>query len=116
MMVLNEAQLRFEALARQLEESGLFKDLNSITRRLRTVEKYLGDKVLEKWERSGGKIWEGSDASVLGPLTLEEFIGDKNHFHDFEREVSTPLDKLTDTLHDQLFGVPTRAQGDTGRG
>jgi hypothetical protein len=96
---LNDAQLKFEAIAREVAESDLFNRRESITGELRAVEDYINKSVLDLWERNGGRVWSGADVGVIETLALRDF--DRN----FKQQVRTPLDRLTQILHQELFGT-----------
>lgn len=116
MAALNEAQLSFETIARELEQSGLFRNLFDIVDQLRTAENYLNKCVVAKWQSNGGEVWEGAGASELAGLELDKFIGGHHDgFAAFENRVSTPLDQITDALHEELFGKPTKRARDAAR-
>jgi len=105
MRAVNEAQLRFEEIARSIEQTDLFRDSATIVELLRMAEEFLNKKVVEKWETEGGQISTGVGAVELGRLKLDVFVGHKRDGStEFEDHVSTPLDKLTKTIHRELFG------------
>jgi len=105
LMALNQAQLSLEAVKRELAESRLFQDPETVIQRLGTVERYLGETVLERWEAYGGRVWEGTDSGTLRDVQLADFIGHKsNGYLEFEENVSIPLDEITMALHAELFG------------
>lgn len=95
---LNAAQLRFEAIKKEVEQSNLFTHLDLVTRELRTVEDYINKCAIAKWEKSEGRIRKGADRHELDNLELPGFIGG------FEDHIFRPLDDLTLTLHEELFG------------
>jgi hypothetical protein len=95
---LNAAQLRFEAIKKEVEQSNLFTHLDLVTRELRTVEDYINKCAIAKWEKSAGRIRKGADRRELDNLELPGFIGG------FEDHIFRPLDDLTLTLHEELFG------------
>ncbi|WP_142098172.1 hypothetical protein [Pseudonocardia cypriaca] len=101
MAKLNDAQLRFEAIKREVEQSNLFRRNADVARELREVEHFINRCVLDKWENYGGDIWEDASPSVLGNLGLATSMtaGFKSH-------VKQPLDRLTNILHEELFGRP----------
>jgi hypothetical protein len=95
---LNAAQLRFEAIKKEVEQSNLFTHLDLVTRELRTVEDYINKCAIAKWEKSTGHIRKGADRHELDNLELPRFI------EGFEYHIFRPLDNLTLTLHEELFG------------
>jgi hypothetical protein len=95
---LNAAQLRFEAIKKEVEQSNLFTHLDLVTKELRTVENYINKCAIEKWEKSAGCIRKGADRHELDNLQLPVFI------EGFEHHIFRPLDNLTVTLHEELFG------------
>jgi len=98
MAKLNDAQLQLEAIAREMEESHLFKRKSPIKEKLRDVEHYINTSVLDLWEAHGGKVWEGADPIICNDLGLQDF--EKN----FRCKVRKPMDELTKELHRELFG------------
>jgi hypothetical protein len=98
MTKLNEAQLRFEAINREVGQSALFKRKNAIQYELRAVEKYINDHGLEHWEKHRADVREGECPLVLQKFHFQEFI------RFFEWGVSGPLDRLTRALDEELFG------------
>lgn len=96
---LDGAQLRFEALKRQVRESDLFRHSTEIVEHLEAVEKFLNRKVLSRWEEVGAKSFAGSVAHRdLDKLQLKCFVDD------FPDRVSSRLDRITELLRAELFG------------
>jgi hypothetical protein len=105
---LDGAQLRFEALKRQVRESDLFRHAAEIVEHLEAVEKYLNRTVLSRWEGVGGKLLVGPVARQdVDRLQLKAFVDD------FPDRVSGRLDRITELLRAELFG-PTRSAGAGG--
>jgi hypothetical protein len=65
---LNDAQLRFEAIKREVEQSNLFNHPDLVISELRTVENYINKSVIGKWEESQGRIREGAAHGELDNL------------------------------------------------
>ena len=97
---LNSAQLRFEAIKKEVEQSNLFNNLDLVTRELRTVEDYINKSVISKWEKSEGRIRKEADRRELDNLKLPDFV------RGFELHIFASLDSLTLALHRELFGRP----------
>lgn len=95
---LNDAQLRFEAIKREVEQSNLFNHPDPVIRELRTVEDYINKFAIEKWEESQGRIREGAGPGELDNLRLPDFI------KGFRENIFEPLHRLTSALHEELFG------------
>ena len=104
MAMLSDAQLRFEAIAREVDQSDLFAQKDAVTAKLKEVERYINGSVVQKWERQGARVKEGADPSALEDLGLREFIADNSSA--FLKNVSTPLLGLTSILCEELFGSP----------
>lgn len=102
--LLNQAQLRLEAIGRALAESSLFRQAAEIVSQLRIAENYVNKSVIDWWERCGEAIVEDAPLSAIEPLELMRFIGRKGDGSQFEDCLSTPLDRITDIIHDELFG------------
>jgi hypothetical protein len=98
MVKLNDAQLRFEAIKRVLDQSDLFRRKVLIIRELRMVEDYVNKSALDKWEAEGRCFWGEVDAQSVTRLGLQAFNSE------FKRHVSAPLDRITDALEKELFG------------
>ena len=99
---LNDAQLQFEAITREVEQADLFKRKKDVLAQLRTVEDYINKSVLDGWERYGSDAWAGATPNVVESLRLGPFMTEG-----FKRHVSEPLDVLTEILQDELFGRRT---------
>lgn len=97
---LNTAQLRFEAIKKEVEQSNLFTNLDLVTKELKTVEEYINQSAISKWEKSAGCIRKGADRRILDDLKLPDFISG------FGPHIFAPLDRLTLALHRELFGRP----------
>jgi hypothetical protein len=95
---LIDAQLRFEAIRREVAQSDLFRDKEGVLRQLGCAEDYINKSVVENWERHGGKVWTGAPPTVIESLGLQPFIADG-----FKRHISDPLDILTDLMQRELF-------------
>jgi len=97
---LNELQLVFEAMVRELGETDLFSsDTGTITRELAGIESYLNE-VLAVWENHGADIREGSSrAPVADGLRglLETPL--------FKNGVVQRRRNLTVAMHNHLFGI-----------
>jgi hypothetical protein len=103
MTELNDAQLRFEAIGRECQQSDLFSRRarrDSVIRELRTAENYINKSVLDKWESDGGGVWGGAEPNVLEELGLRAFID-----QGFQENVSKPLTQITFVLQQELFGI-----------
>lgn len=95
---LNDAQLRFEAIKREIEQSNLFNHPDLVISELRTVEDYINKSVIGKWEKSQGRIREGAAHGELDNLGLPGFI------EGFRENIFEPLRRITSALHEELFG------------
>jgi hypothetical protein len=99
MAILNDAQLRLEAIVREIDQSDLFDKKRLIMQRLRIAEDYINKNVLDLWEANGGDVWEGADPTVYMKLRLKEFVA-----AGFKKNVRIQLDELTKEMHKELFG------------
>jgi hypothetical protein len=106
MVKLSDAQLQLEAIAREIEESHLFKRKSPIKENLRKVEHHINRSMLDPWELHGGKVWEGADPKICNSLGLRDF--EKN----FRVKVRVQMDDLTKELHRELFGSVRRGNAD----
>jgi hypothetical protein len=111
MAMLSDAQLRFEAMAREVDQSDLFaqKDKDVVTTGLGEVVNYIRDSVLKKWEYHGARVQAKAYPSVLKDLELQGFIAHESRT--FENIVCKPLDSLTEVLCEELFG---KSRGPSG--
>jgi hypothetical protein len=98
MAKLNDAQLQFEAIAREIEQSHLFKREGPIIENLRAVENYINHSVLDRWEDHGWEVWEGANPIICNSLGFQDFE------KDFKKQIRRPMDELTEALHRELFG------------
>ncbi len=100
MMLLNQVQLDFEALTREIGEARLF-DENSpeILTELHRIERHL-NSALQIWEKGGASIDVGTDVSVVA-AGLDGLIGDSAVFR---AGVATPRRRATELMQDSLFG------------
>jgi hypothetical protein len=98
MAKLSDAQLQLEAIRQEIDESHLFKRKSPIRGQLRAVEHYINRSFLDRWEKHGGKVWEGADPKICNGLGLQDF---EKNFYD---EVTARMDELTKELHRELFG------------
>ena len=103
MAELNDAQLRFEAIKRECEQSDLFTNKGSIITELGSVEAYVNYCLLKKWELNASRIWDGADPSVLDNLEVKDFIGRGGDRH-FDDKVAIRLRRITHILQAELFG------------
>jgi hypothetical protein len=101
---LNQAQLALEQVKRDAGQSRLFSD--SILRQLQTIESYINVVVVEKWERHGPKLRDGSPVTLIDDLGLMDFVAYQSET--FERCVSEPLRQITKYLNEQMYGKPRR--------
>ncbi len=95
---LDDAQLRFEALKREVHQSDLFRNKIDVEQELKLVEDYINKVALSNWQKCGKSVWENEPADVLQNLGLQEF----HRF--FEWNISKRLDHLTELLQAELFG------------
>jgi hypothetical protein len=102
---LNELQLVFEAMVRELSESRLFRaDTDTITRHLSQVERHLAG-VLRMWEVSGVQVRQG--ASIAPASSGIHSLLNRDAFTD---QIVTPRRRLTEAMHKHLFGVASPDQ------
>jgi hypothetical protein len=99
MAKLNETQLRFEAIKREVEQSDLFRRRNDMLQQLRIIEDYINKSVLDQWEKLGCKVWAGATPETVDGLNLRHFIVDG-----FQTHVSAPLKILTQIIQGELAG------------
>lgn len=104
---LNELQLVFEAMVRELMESRLFRaDTDTITGHLSQIERHLA-AVLRTWEVSGVQVRQG--ASIA---TASGGVHSLLNLHAFTDQIVTPRRRLTEAMHKHLFGVASPDQLD----
>jgi hypothetical protein len=98
MQRLNVVQLSFEALAREVPETDIFKpDSSAIAKELSAIEAHLND-VLSVWEHSGSLVAAGTDGKVVS--SLERII----RYEHFKKGVIDHRRKIGALIHDHLFG------------
>ena len=96
---LNELQLEFEAVVRELEETSLFDtDTGAIRANLSAVEKYLNG-VLSIWEDDGARIREGSPMK-----TASEGLKAIVEYTSFKAGIVTRRREVTVLMHKHLAG------------
>lgn len=104
---LNVAQLTFEALGKQIENSKLFAREEGIVNALREVENYLNSKVLQTWEEHGWNAWKKTDTSLAEAVDLSDFTRTDL----FKGNASERLEALSALLQEELFGKPKLKPG-----
>jgi hypothetical protein len=97
---LNELQLVFEAMVRELGETALFgDDTDAIVTELNGVERYL-NRVLEIWEENGSTIRSGSPTAPVAHGLSGLISGSR-----FASGVVERRQRLTEAMHNHLFGI-----------
>ena len=97
---LNELQLVFEAMVRELGETDLFdSDTAAIVRELSAIEKYLND-VLACWEERGANVRDGSPRAHVAS-ELKDLLDARL----FKCGIVSRRRRLTEIMHKRLFGL-----------
>jgi hypothetical protein len=108
MAQLDDAQLRLEKLARQVEwQSELFDSYGTeISKLLRTAEQYIR-RVLRDWEHEGSGVSQGAEvaAVVRRVPRISSFVGSADADEGLGRNVSKPVDRAAAALHSIRFGT-----------
>lgn len=101
---LNELQLVFEAILRELGETNLFgSDTSEIVRELSGVEHHLNE-VLRFWQNHGFEIRAGISADEVAK-GVEGLLDSRS----FGTGVVEPRRRLTEAMHRHLFGIASSA-------
>jgi len=100
MLRLNDVQLEFEAVGRELGETDYFRDDTAkIVEGINEIESHLND-VLQVWEKQGSTIEVGTKSNIV-VSGLAGLIGNPDLF---KNGVVIPRRKITKLIHAQLFG------------